>query len=632
MNKLVLIGLIDALISEAISKIPPPEITQGPRGLAGRNGRDFDFEEHRNAISEIVLSNLPTKEELIGPKGSSGKDGKDFDYEEHKVEIQNTIIECLENFKDQLKFTFQDLSEDEIESLRGPMGHSGREGKTGADGADGKDFNFEEHKESINTELRNFVNSIKDSLKLKLSDLSEDELYLLKGDKGDKGRDGRDFDFEEHEDRIKNLLPTTDQLKLKFSDLSIEDVESLKLKFSDLTDDDISKLPRGPRGQRGPRGSNGIQGETGLPGKDGINGKDGLSGKDGLRGPMGAMGLRGEKGEDAPFIEDVRIEADKTEFNLCFYFSDGSVIRTNKMLVPIKNNVVYQVISGGGGSSGGGGTADPSEYFEDGVSKGTFSKINFTGNATLTPNGDTLDIDIPTTGTGTNEIEILDEGVSLGNFQKIDFEGDGIVVTDEGGGLAKVVVTQLPSTVDLTIKDEGNIVTTTAKKVNFVGDYVTVKPRVPMSEWALLSDVEPSLDDYLGDGTPEEVDVIVDFPDTSILKDVDCDPSVFVGAFVIINSVEVAVNALADNYNTSNVIGLVESKSSSTKCDIRVSGISSSIYIGLNSSLDYYLSNVNPGELSSTVPTTSGHVKVKLGQSFGTTKFLFAKGERLVRL
>lgn len=631
MNKLVLIGLIDALISEAISKIPPPETTQGPRGLAGRNGRDFDFEEHRNAISEIVLSNLPSKEELIGPKGSSGKDGKDFDYEEHKVEIQNTIIECLENFKDQLKFTFQDLSEDEIESLRGPMGHSGREGKIGADGADGKDFNFEEHKDSINTELRNFVNSIKDSLKLKLSDLSEDELYLLKGDKGDKGRDGRDFDFEEHEDRIKNLLPTPDQLKLKFSDLSIEEIESLKLKFSDLTDDDISKLPRGPRGQRGPRGSNGIQGEQGIQGRDGLNGKDGSNGKDGLRGPMGAMGLKGEKGEDAPFIEDVRIESQKDEFNLVFYFSDGSVIRTNKMLVPIKNNTVYQVISGGG-SSGGGGTADPSEYFEDGVSKGTFSKINFTGNANLTSAGDTLTIDIPNSGGGTNEIGIRDEGTPLGNFQNIDFVGDGITVTNEGGGVAKVTVNQVPSTVDLTIKDEGDIVTTTAKRVNFVGDYVTVKPRVPMSEWALLSDVEPSLDDYLGDGTPEEVDVIVDFPDTSILKDVDCDPSVFVGAFVIINSVEVAVNALANNYNTSNVIGLVESKSSSTKCDIRVSGISSAIYVGLNSSLDYYLSNVNPGELSPTVPTTSGHVKVKLGQSFGTTKFLFAKGERLVRL
>lgn len=258
MNKLVLIGLIDALISEAISKIPPPETTQGPRGLAGRNGRDFDFEEHRNAISEIVVSNLPSKEELIGPKGSSGKDGKDFDYEEHKVEIQNTIIECLENFKDQLKFTFQELSEDEIESLRGPMGHSGREGRAGADG---KGFNFEEHKDSINTELRNFVNSIKDSLKLKLSDLSEDELYLLKGDKGDKGRDGRDFDFEEHEDRIKNLLPGLEELKLKFSDLSLEEVDSLKLKFEDLTDEDISKLPRGARGQRGPRGPVGIQGE-----------------------------------------------------------------------------------------------------------------------------------------------------------------------------------------------------------------------------------------------------------------------------------------------------------------------------------------------------------------------------------
>ena len=63
-----------------------------------------------------------------------------------------------------------------------------------------------------------------------------------------------------------------------------------------------------------------------------------------------------------------------------------------------------------------------------------------------------------------------------------------------------------------------------------------------------------------------------------------------------------------------------------------MSGVSLPIYSGLNADYDYFLSDTVAGQLTDTVPTTSGHIKIKLGQAFGTDKFVMAKGERVVRL
>ena len=187
------------------------------------------------------------------------------------------------------------------------------------------------------------------------------------------------------------------------------------------------------------------------------------------------------------------------------------------MKIPVKSSVVY---AGYGFGSGDGGSA--SEYYHEGVLVGVFSKVDFKGNAVLAPNGDTLEVDI--TGGGISGLEISDEDTSIGTFTKLNFEGAAVNVVDEGAG--KATVTFSPSPSDLTIKDEGSTVTTTAKKINFIGDYVRVRPVVPISEWNLLSDVEPSMDAYPGQGgNPEEVDVLVEVPDSSIIKNITCDPS-----------------------------------------------------------------------------------------------------------
>lgn len=121
--------------------------------------------------------------------------------------------------------------------------------------------------------------------------------------------------------------------------------------------------------------------------------------------------------------------------------------------------------------------------------------------------------------------------------------------------------------------------------------------------------------------------------DTSgiLLKDVPCDVTVYVSAAVIMNGLGTALNALADSIANSNVIGIVVSKSSSTLCDIRVTGVTNDVFAGLDVSKEYYLSNTTPGGITTTPPITSGHIRLKLGQPFSGLSLLVAKGERVVK-
>ncbi len=151
-----------------------------------------------------------------------------------------------------------------------------------------------------------------------------------------------------------------------------------------------------------------------------------------------------------------------------------------------------------------------------------------------------------------------------------------------------------------------------------------------MDEWALLSDVD-NVATY-NPGNDHSVVVDISPPDPSIIKNTPCDNTVYVGSFVRVNSSGVAINAIANDYDNSNVIGIVENKNTLFNCDIRISGITSPIFSALDTTKDYYLSNTVSGAMTETIPTTTGHIKLKLGQAFSDTKFLFSKGERVVRL
>ena len=92
-----------------------------------------------------------------------------------------------------------------------------------------------------------------------------------------------------------------------------------------------------------------------------------------------------------------------------------------------------------------------------------------------------------------------------------------------------------------------------------------------------------------------------------------------------------AQNAIATSINTSNVLGFVESKTSPTLCNVRVSGRTGENFSGLDVTKDYYLSASNAGEIDTVVPTTAGHVKIRLGQPITSTRFVYLKGEPVVR-
>lgn len=116
-----------------------------------------------------------------------------------------------------------------------------------------------------------------------------------------------------------------------------------------------------------------------------------------------------------------------------------------------------------------------------------------------------------------------------------------------------------------------------------------------------------------------------------VIQNVTCDNSVYVGAAVRIDALGTAYNALADSIANSNVMGIVESKSSATVCNIRVLGVTDAIFSGLDVTKEYYLSAVTEGLITTSVPTVTGHVKLKLGQPRSATEFLVTKGERTVR-
>lgn len=655
-----------------------PSGPRGRRGAKGLDGKDFNLEENLSAIQNILANEVENKlpelklkfEDLSDEEKDQlkGKDGKSV-----KVgEIVPVIIDYIENNRNDFCFEFSDLTQEQLESIRGPQGEKGsrgQRGRQGIAGPAGKDFVLEENLEHIK--------SILEELKPKLSDFTEEEIENLRGEKGEKGargqrgKPGRDFIFEDEEENIKGLLlanidrlklnysdlteEEVDELKLKFESLSDEEKDSLKLKFSDLSEEEIERL-RGPKGARGQRGKQGVQGEKGDKGDTGSIGPMGPPGISGIKGIDGNDGRDGQDGKDAPKIIDIEVvEVSKDKIYFVFYFDDGSKIITKTIEIPTNVESYY---SFGAGSSGGPGGAGSKWYTDSGAPAaglgvdGDFYLDSDTGDYyekiggvwTLQGNlqgQSAYEIAVDNGFVGT-EAEWLDSlkasvsweynGTPIGDLGTVNFTGAGVTVTEDPTGVLKVDIPGGGGTACIEVEDEYDPVTNCAKSINFIGDNVTVRPRVFMSEWPTLDDVEPSLSDYEGAGNPENIDVYIDFQDPSIITDVDCDASVYVGSFVRMTGAGVAVNALADSLSNSNVLGVVESKDGSTKCTIRVSGRSADLFVGLDPTKDYFLSETTPGAIQTTVPTNTGEVMLNLGQPFSATSFFYNKGERVERL
>jgi len=423
MENTILIALLTKLIDEKISQLPPPTGARGPRGQVGRRGqpgKDFDLSEHEETIrawaKEFALKfeDLTAEEieSLRGIAGPKGKDGKDFVFAEHE--------EAIRAWAKEFALKFDDLNADEIEAIRG---------KSGRDGLAGKDFCFEDSKDKITEIIASTVEEMSEGLKLKFSDLSEDEIEQLRGYRGRDGRDGndgRDFDFEEHREFFESL-------KLRFTDLTDEERNGLKLKVSDLEEEEKIAIQTALkefaaeelRSLRGPRGS---RGQRGAPGKDGTNGLSirGLPGLPGISGRNGKDGRDGEDGKDAPYIVDIELDLNEVtqEIALVTIFSDGTEIRSNSVELPKASEKF--IFSGGGGGGGGSGGGSALTVQDEGSDLSTaVTKINFVGTGVVATETSPNVIEVNVSGGGSS----FDEDVLLtDNFYDVLVDNEGNIL------------------------------------------------------------------------------------------------------------------------------------------------------------------------------------------------------------
>lgn len=312
MKKETLLVLLDSLLEDKIEQIKDNfQPIKGERGLRGKTGKPFDFQDHKEEIYAEIERYSSYIYDEYKEKISHISDEEKEDLRVKPEDLKDYINFLFEEKKEQLKAQFSDLTDDEKEELKGVRGLRGQRGKAG------HDFVYEEHAERITATL--------------------------------------DFIFEEKK---------TD-LKLQFKDLTEEEKDLLKLKFEDLSEFDKEELKgdKGPRGQRGKsikgdQGIQGIQGEKGIQGPKGEKGeigKTGLKGVPGLTGLTGATGRDGLDGEDAPKVIDVEIKyVDDTTIYFVFSYDDGSEFETNRIDLPQGINslvVTNNASSGGGGSS-----------------------------------------------------------------------------------------------------------------------------------------------------------------------------------------------------------------------------------------------------------------------------------------
>lgn len=118
-----------------------------------------------------------------------------------------------------------------------------------------------------------------------------------------------------------------------------------------------------------------------------------------------------------------------------------------------------------------------------------------------------------------------------------------------------------------------------------------------------------------------------------VLSNQICDASVSVGDWVRWSG-STLVKAFADSRDNANVFGLVEFKSSSTLATVRVGGLSTLAFVGLDNSKEYFLSDITAGGMTPqglNIPTAAGSAVLVLGKPVSATKFLVRIGTRFIR-
>ncbi len=139
-----------------------------------------------------------------------------------------------------------------------------------------------------------------------------------------------------------------------------------------------------------------------------------------------------------------------------------------------------------------------------------------------------------------------------------------------------------------------------------------------------------------GDATTKSIDFVAvggsgPGTDSGMALAVPCHSGVSVLDVVRIDATGTAQKAQADSATNAIIIGVVEAKPSSTTCNIRVSGVSASIFSSLNPTLDYFLSPTTAGGLVTTAPSGSGETIIRIGRPLSATKMVVSISTALRR-
>lgn len=345
----------------------------------------------------------------------------------------------------------------------------------------------------------------------------------------------------------------------------------------------------------------GPRGLKGLPGREGPRGKD-------------AVGLPGPAGRDAAEIVEVEIKTTGDKWKLVFLFSDGSELSTNSVKLPkgsaLRQSFVPVGLTSGVGAGGDG--ADGKSAYDLWIAAGNTGTI-----------ADFLDSLIGRDGVdGTNGIDgdsAYDIWLANGNTgTEQDFLAslDGVNGIDGIDGVDGVD----GKSAYQTWLDLGNVGT----EQDFI-DYLKADAGASSSE--IIENVLCQADVFEGAVVRMTEENFVEFkmsewPKLSAIYTLDA------GSYDA-----VAVNAQANNYDSANVIGVVENKISPTRCRVRISGVTAANYLGLDVTKEYFLSDLAAGVLTvkDSAPTAPGTILIKIGGPTDSQRLLLQIGERLVR-
>lgn len=114
------------------------------------------------------------------------------------------------------------------------------------------------------------------------------------------------------------------------------------------------------------------------------------------------------------------------------------------------------------------------------------------------------------------------------------------------------------------------------------------------------------------------------------IENITCDATVAVGNIVRLNGSTV-VNALANNFTNSKVIGICTAKADATTCNVQVTGFTDDIFGGLTANTLYFLSDTVPGGITTVPPTASGSIVQQIGRPRSTTSLVINITIGLVR-